>query len=139
VSHATPPLTPEQLERISMASAYGIPWEGIGHLLGIPWETLRKQDGAPEAYHRGLHEANEKIAGTLFKKAINGDTTSCIFWLKTRARWREKDREDVDRVEVTGKDGAPLYATAHDKVVAFARGIVERNRLAEAAAEPDPN
>jgi hypothetical protein len=37
------------------------------------------------------------------------DTTACIFWLKNRQReqWR-----DVQRHEVTGKDGAPLDAGA---------------------------
>ena len=30
-----------------------------------------------------------KVAGSLVKKALNGDTTSAIFYLKTQAGWKE--------------------------------------------------
>jgi hypothetical protein len=33
--------------------------------------------------------ATAEIAGTLYEKAKAGDTTACIFWMKTRAGWRE--------------------------------------------------
>lgn len=51
----------------------------------------------------GKVKANVKIAQTLYKKAIAGDTTSMIFWLKSQAGWK-----DTQRVELTGKDGGPV-------------------------------
>ena len=39
-------------------------------------------------------EANATIAGSLFAKAKGGDTPAQIFWLKTRAHWREKTAPD---------------------------------------------
>ena len=39
---------------------------------------------------RAAAEANSQVAQTLFKKAIAGDTTAAIFWLKCRAGWRER-------------------------------------------------
>lgn len=41
----------------------------------------------------GLDEANAAMASALYRKGIKGDTICMIFWLKTRARWREKDNE----------------------------------------------
>ena len=51
----------------------------------------------------GKVKANVKVAQTLYKKAIGGDTTSMIFWLKSQAGWK-----DTQRVELTGKDGGPV-------------------------------
>lgn len=51
----------------------------------------------------GKVKANVKIAQTLYKKAITGDTTSMIFWLKSQAGWK-----DTQRVELTGKDGGAI-------------------------------
>lgn len=51
----------------------------------------------------GVVTANVKVAGSLFKLAMAGNVAAACFWLKARAGWRE-----VERVELTGKDGAPL-------------------------------
>ena len=46
-------------------------------------ETIRA------AYKRGKAKAIGKVAQGLLQKALAGDTTSSIFYLKTQARWRE--------------------------------------------------
>ena len=51
----------------------------------------------------GKLKANVKVAQTLFKKAVGGDTTSMIFWLKAQGGWK-----DSQRVEVTGANGKDL-------------------------------
>ena len=51
----------------------------------------------------GKIKANVRIAQTLYKKAIGGDTTSMIFWLKAQAGWK-----DTQRVELTGANGGPV-------------------------------
>ncbi len=41
----------------------------------------------------GETKANAQVAGFLFNAAKNGNVTAQIFWLKTRARWRETPLE----------------------------------------------
>ena len=65
-----------------------------------------------EAYKRGKAKAIGKVAQGLVQKALAGDTTSAIFFLKTQARWRE-----TDRLEVTGLDGAPIEFARIERVV----------------------
>jgi hypothetical protein len=75
---------------VQLMSAYGIPQDEIAAAVGVDPTTLR------EHYRRELDTAstfaNAKVAGNLYKIA-NGEgreaVTACIFWLKTRAGWRE--------------------------------------------------
>ena len=41
----------------------------------------------------GQTKANAQVAGFLFNSARNGNVTAQIFWLKTRARWKETPSE----------------------------------------------
>ena len=41
----------------------------------------------------GETKANAQVAGFLFNSARTGNVTAQIFWLKTRARWRETPME----------------------------------------------
>lgn len=103
--------TDEQRRYVEQFAAFGIPIEQMVHLVTgsngkrISENTLRKY--FRNELETGTVKANAKIARTLFEKASAGDTASMIFWLKTRARWRESSA-----VEVTGKDGAPLERIA---------------------------
>ena len=47
----------------------------------------------------GVTKANAQVAGFLFTAAKNGNVTAQIFWLKTRARW--KDAPVEHKVDVT--------------------------------------
>ncbi len=68
-------------------SALGISQLKLGEYLGISDNTLRKH------YARELAEAetkaNVRVAQSLYQSAVNGNTSAMIFWLKTRAGWRE--------------------------------------------------
>jgi hypothetical protein len=68
-------------------SALGVPYEDIALRLKISSDTLVKyyQDELDE----GRIDANSAIAGTLFQQAKKGNTAAAIFWLKTRAKWKE--------------------------------------------------
>lgn len=79
-------------------AAVGVPHEDIALKLDISADTLVKYY-KPEL-DAGRIDANASIAQTLFQQAKSGNTTAAIFWLKTRARWKE-----TDRLEVTGADG----------------------------------
>ena len=54
--------------------------------------------------------ANAAIAGTLFSQAKKGNTAAAIFWLKTRARWKETQVN-----EVTGANGSDLRISWADE------------------------
>ena len=45
----------------------------------------------------GETKANAQVAGFLFNSARTGNVTAQIFWLKTRARWRETPVENPPR------------------------------------------
>ena len=89
-------------------AACGTPEADIARLVGIDPKTLRKH------YRAELDDAhlkaNAKVASSLYNTAIDRSAgikhvTAAIFWMKTRAKWRE-----TDRVEHTGVDGAPIQA-----------------------------
>jgi len=54
---------------------------------GCAAKTLRRH--FRDELDRGVAEANATISGSLFGAAKGGNVTAQIFWLKTRARWRE--------------------------------------------------
>lgn len=90
-----PPHEPTKAMRelVKMHAMVGTPQSIIADILEIDDKTLRKY------YRRELdlatHQANAQIGGALFNKAVKGDTAAAIFWLKTRAGFREQ-KEPVD-------------------------------------------
>ena len=73
-------------------SKVGTRYEDIATMLSISADTLTKY--YPEELKKGRIEANAVIAGTLYEKAKSGDTTSMIFWLKSRAQWKETQKHE---------------------------------------------
>jgi len=57
---------------------------------------LRNKPEFLQAVKDGRENADGQIAGALYQKAMGGDTTAMIFWLKNRraANWREKHEVD---------------------------------------------
>lgn len=96
--HLVTAATRKQIYNLSIV---GTRYEDIALVLGISDDTLTKYY-KPEL-EKGRIEANAAVAGTLFEKAKQGDTSSMIFWLKTRAQWSEKNT-----TELTGEGGAPI-------------------------------
>lgn len=83
--------TDEKRHLVKGLAAVGVKQEEIATLVGLKSPiTLRKHFRAE--LDRGQIEANAQVAQALFKMACSGQNiTATIFWLKTRARWREKD------------------------------------------------
>jgi hypothetical protein len=106
-----PPFEPTDQHRqiVRMLAGFGIPLDGIAQQVKdksgahISDVTLRKYFA--EELASGVHEANAKVAGSLFKAATQDNQVGAmIFWLKTRARWRETPQE----VAFTDPDGNPV-------------------------------
>jgi hypothetical protein len=78
---------PSQRRQVEALAAYGIPEADISGVVGIDPKTLRKH--YRDELDLGETKANAQVAGFLFNAAKNGNVTAQIFWLKTRAKWRE--------------------------------------------------
>ena len=81
--------TDEERKLVEQMSAVGIPQSNIAMVIrdGIDDKTLRKH--FRKELDTAATKANAKIGGTLFNKAVNGDTSAAIFWAKTRMGWKE--------------------------------------------------
>ena len=103
--------TSEQQLKVRIMAACGMPHEQICSQIinpstgrAIDAKTLRRAFRAE--LDDGMATANALVAQSLFKKATGegkGAVTAAIFWLKTKAGWKE-----TQAVELTGKDGAPI-------------------------------
>jgi hypothetical protein len=65
----------------------------------------KKHPAFAAAAEQGKLPADGEVANSLYNRAISGDVTACIFWLKNRQPivWRDRLNH-----EHTGKDGAPI-------------------------------
>jgi hypothetical protein len=68
--------------------AYGVKQIDICAVLNTSKPTLEKHFA--EEIATAAVEANAKVAESLFRSALDGNTTAQLFWLKTRAGWCER-------------------------------------------------
>ncbi len=99
---------PEPVEtdraKIEALAGYGVPEAEIAIVLEIAPDTLRLHYLAE--LRSGHIKANAKVAENLYRRATGEGreaVTAAIFWLKTRARWKETSVH-----ELGGSDGGPL-------------------------------
>jgi hypothetical protein len=81
--------TEEQRRTVKSLSAYGIKQDEIAQMLGLRSpKSLRKH--FRQEINRGGIEATAQVGQTLYQMATSGKhPAATIFWLKTRAGWRE--------------------------------------------------
>jgi len=103
--HIPTEATKEQVKRLS---ALGCPHEDIATRLKISADTLVKY--YKDELDEGRIDANAAIAGTLFSQAKKGNTAAAIFWLKTRARWKETSAH-----EISGNNGGSIQIAWADE------------------------
>ena len=102
-AHQPDPALRRQVEAMA---AYGIPETDISRVMRVDPKTLRKH--YREELDLGESKANAQVAGFLFSAAKNGNVTAQIFWLKTRARWRETPTELRHSGSIARKDLSEL-------------------------------
>jgi hypothetical protein len=124
--------------QVEALAGYGVPEPAISAMLGIDPKTLRK-------YYRfeldhGHTKANAKVAENLYRKAT-GDgresVTAAIFWLKTRAGWKETNIHEhggiphqpireIRRIIVDARNGARVGEAPADTSRQLTRWPEER-------------
>ena len=100
--------TDDSKKLVRSLSAVGIRYVDIAHKLDITDDTLVKH--YKKDLEDGRIDANASIGQTLFQQAKDGNTSAAIFWLKTRAGWKETQTH-----EIMGADGSsfPLGLTVN--------------------------
>lgn len=94
--------TDDQRHIVEVLVAGGTPKTTIAKALGIGMKTLQRH--YTEELDSGLESANAKVVRRLFRLIEQGSTPATIFWLKTRAGWKEGQV-----VEIEQKQAAPVY------------------------------
>ena len=84
--------TKAERDTVSLHAMVGTPQEDICRVIGVTSKTLRKH--YRDELDLALAKANATIGGSLFNKAKSGDTSAQIFWLKTRAGFKERTEEE---------------------------------------------
>jgi hypothetical protein len=94
--------TEDTRNRVYILATVGTRHEDIATVLSISHDTLVKH--YKEELDKGRIEANASVAETLFKQAKEGNTTAMIFWLKSRAKWKETSQHEISG----NPDGTPV-------------------------------
>ena len=83
----------------------GLTDQQIAHNIGINTATLydwkKKYSNISNALKKGKEVVDFAVENALLKKALAGDVTAMIFWLKNRRRDKWRDRYDA-RTDVSG-------------------------------------
>ena len=123
--------TDQTRRTVESMSAYGIPQERIASVIGVDSKTLRKH--YRDELDNAETKANAKVAESLYRKATGegqGAVTAAIFWLKTRAGWR-----DVMAHEHSGPDGGAIETVDWSRVDTETMRKLMAARKSEAQSE----
>ena len=135
-AHQPDPALRRQVEAMA---AYGIPEPDISRVVDIDPKTLRK-------YYRdeldlGATKANAQVAGFLFNSAKQGNVSAQIFWLKTRARWKEAPVEyqhsaRLDVTKLTDEELERMIAETTEKIERLSPTPRPAKPVLQLSAEP---
>lgn len=87
--------TDEQRYSVEMMAGIGIKQDDIAAALGISDVTLRRHFGQELSVAKTRVIA--KVADSLIRQALAGNMTAAIFFLKTKAGWRETAVDEVGK------------------------------------------
>ena len=95
-------LTPEGLTLLERWARDGLIDEQIAHNMGVSVATLNnykiKYLEILESLKKGKMVVDFEVENALLQKALSGDVTAMIFWLKNRKpdKWRDKPEPDTN-------------------------------------------
>jgi hypothetical protein len=93
-------LTDEQKAQVEALAAV-LSQDQVADYFGIARNTfsamMERDQEVFERYKRGKARAIKDVSQGLLQKALQGDTVCMMFYLKTQAGWREKDKPEEDK------------------------------------------
>jgi hypothetical protein len=123
---------PAQCRQVEAMAGYGVPEADIACVLEIDPKTLRRH--YRRELDKGHIKASAKVAENLYRMATGEGreaVTAAIFWLKTRASWKETSIHELAG-EVRYVARLPLpSASLEDWQRRYASGLVEHNPVPE--------
>lgn len=99
--------TEKEAKQVRMLSGMGTRCADIARVLGISESTLRKYYA--DDLEIGYIQTNAKVAESLYRQATNEEkpnVAATIFWLKTRAGWKEDAAEGKKEERQKAAEGA---------------------------------
>lgn len=113
INEGRKPKTPTKKQRLQVQAlaAVGTTHDAIAQFIGWSRHTIEKHFGMELA--TGRAQIIAMVGAGLVAKAISGNMTASIFFLKTQAGWRE-----TSRTEITGADGKDLLHELTDEQMA---------------------
>lgn len=99
-------LEPEGLTLLEGWARDGLTDEQIAHNMGVSTATLynwkREHLEIFEALKKGKEVVDYQVENALLLKALRGDVTAQIYWLKNRRpdKWRDKPVSETDNREI---------------------------------------
>ena len=92
-------VTKEMCDKAERYASQGLTQEQIALALGIGQSTLYRNQNEfvefGEAIKRGKGKGIQAVTNVLYNKALEGDNTSMIFYLKNRAGWQDKIEKET--------------------------------------------
>lgn len=118
---------PDYCERAESLCLLGLKDTELAQHFGVTEKTLNNWKHEYPQFLQSLNAgrvcADSCVARSLYQKAIGGDTTACIFWLKNRRKLEWRDRHELDAsVEVTH----PLPDMSDEELLAVVQASRER-------------
>jgi hypothetical protein len=130
-AHRPEPFLKRQVEAMA---AYGVPEDKIARVVGIDAKTLRKH--YRDELDTGQTKANSKVAESLYRKATGEgaqSVTAAIFWLKTRAQWKETLISEVIH------DASDSVRLLMQRIAVHGESLHGSDRLLETTSDPSPS
>lgn len=91
---------PDHAERVQELALQGKTDEEIAADLNVSRSTLAlwkaRHPEFSDALRSWKDQADDQVEHTLYRKALSGDTTACIFWLKNRRSLDWRDKREVE-------------------------------------------
>jgi len=115
MARPTKKLTSDQIAQVEVLAAF-LTVEQMADYFCISRKTfynmMEKDQEINTRYKRGQAATVKDIASNLITKAREGDMTAIIFFLKTRAGWRE-----TQKFELTGEEGGPIITEVVRRII----------------------
>jgi hypothetical protein len=97
-------LTPEVRQQVARLAPLGFSDRQFSAVLGVAVSTFnywKKDKEFSESLKVVKGDADKHVVKSLYQSALDGNPTSCIFWLKNRQpkEWRDKTEVAVTGVE----------------------------------------